>query len=237
MSTPKELDFFIEERNWPRGLEWYESHWPAETMIRGEASPNYTSFPLRQRVADKMARIVPQAKLIYLVRDPIARLVSHYMHLDAKRLVDCDFRTAVLRPGSMYVDRSRYMLQLEQFLDHYPRSRILVMDSAKLRSKRAAALRQVFRFLGVDERFTSGQLALEKHKTSDKHRISPLGAWMKRKLPWRLSRRLEPLLPDSGQLERPQLDDDLRNRLIALLKTDTDRFRAFTGRAFSDWQV
>ena len=159
------------------------------------------------------------------------------MHLDAKRLVDCDFRTAVLRPGSIYFDRSCYMLQVDQFLDHYPRSSILVVDSADLRSDRANTLRQVFRFLGVDEGFTSDQHNVEKHKTSDKRRISALGAWTKRNLPWRLSRRLQPLLPHGSPLERPPVDDDLREQLVALLKDDTNRFPRVYGRAFSDWQV
>src|ERR671915_243608 len=45
MSKPKELNFFIEERNWPRGVEWYRGHFDPEARVRGEASPNYSAFP------------------------------------------------------------------------------------------------------------------------------------------------------------------------------------------------
>lgn len=237
MSSPKELDFFIEDRNWHRGLDWYEQHWPDAAMIRGEASPNYASYPKRQRVAEKMASIVPGAKLILMVRDPIARLVSHYMHDDANGRVDRDFRTTVLEPGNNYVDRSRYMLQLEQFLRHYKRIDILVMDAGELRHDRAAALRRAFGFLGVDDRFSSDKYGIDKHKTSDKRKLNPVGAWAAKVVPKRLFQRLERHLPLGSPIVRPRVDDDLRGKLAALLKDDADRFREFTGMPFSGWTV
>src|ERR687894_2292944 len=48
MSRPKELNFFIEERNWPRGLDWYKSQFDGDARVRGEASPNYTAYPQHQ---------------------------------------------------------------------------------------------------------------------------------------------------------------------------------------------
>src|SRR5205085_12476815 len=44
VSTPKELNFFIAERNWPLGLDWYRSHFDAEARVRSEASPNYSAY-------------------------------------------------------------------------------------------------------------------------------------------------------------------------------------------------
>ena len=45
MSAPKELDFFVAERNHPQGLGWYRGHFDAQAKVRGESSPNYTAFP------------------------------------------------------------------------------------------------------------------------------------------------------------------------------------------------
>src|ERR687898_136777 len=45
MSMPKELNFFIEERGWPRGTDWYMQHFDPDAPIRGESSPNYTTYP------------------------------------------------------------------------------------------------------------------------------------------------------------------------------------------------
>jgi hypothetical protein len=43
MSKPKELNFFIEERNWTRGTDWYKRHFDASATVRGESSPNNTA--------------------------------------------------------------------------------------------------------------------------------------------------------------------------------------------------
>src|SRR6059058_6332030 len=48
MSRPKELNFFIVERNWPRGTEWYAAHFEPRAIVRGESSPNYTAYPQHQ---------------------------------------------------------------------------------------------------------------------------------------------------------------------------------------------
>ena len=63
MSNPKELNFFIEERNFPRGLDWYARHFDATARCRGESSPNYTAYPQHLGVPERMAETVPDAKL------------------------------------------------------------------------------------------------------------------------------------------------------------------------------
>src|SRR5688500_5445420 len=80
MSTPKELNYFIAERNWGRGPEWYGRHFDPNARCRGESSPNYTAFPQHMGVPERMASVVPDAKLIYIVRDPLARIAAHYVH-------------------------------------------------------------------------------------------------------------------------------------------------------------
>jgi len=79
MSKVKELNFFNEELNWSKGLKWYEAHFQGEGKMRGEASPHYTNYPMSPGVAKRMKEIVPDAKIIYLVRDPVERLISAYL--------------------------------------------------------------------------------------------------------------------------------------------------------------
>ena len=81
MSTPKELRFFLEDWNWQggswqRGIEWYESKFDSSAPIRGESTPAYTTYPFVRDVPEKMARVIPSAKLLYIVRDPMERIVS-----------------------------------------------------------------------------------------------------------------------------------------------------------------
>src|ERR687895_490160 len=81
MAEPKELHFFVAESNWKRGMRWYESHFQDATnaVAIGEACGAYTRFPRFRGVSERIASIVPHARLIYLVRHPIDRMVSNYV--------------------------------------------------------------------------------------------------------------------------------------------------------------
>src|SRR4051794_39226328 len=80
MSTPKELHFFVEDRNWSRGVEWYADQFAAANGASavGEASVTYTQMPFRAGVAERIAQLTPNARIIYLVRHPVERMLSHY---------------------------------------------------------------------------------------------------------------------------------------------------------------
>ena len=88
MSREKELDFFVEEKHWGRGVEWYAAQFE-DAPVRGESSPSYTAYPRYRGVPERIRRVVPDAKLVYLVRDPVERIVSHFVHRQ------------VVRPGTL----------------------------------------------------------------------------------------------------------------------------------------
>lgn len=132
MSEPKELNFFIgPERlaegceppawlagNWHRGLEWYARQFrPAP--VRGEASPGYTS-PSSPEAPERMARVLPGARLVYAVRDPVERAVSQYLHHRADGTERRPIEEALLDPSSQYVERGLYHARLEPYLKRFP---------------------------------------------------------------------------------------------------------------------
>jgi hypothetical protein len=77
-----EPNFFVAEHNWPRGRGWYESLFDGadQAAVIGECSPCYTWAHVYRGVPERMAQVIPQARLVYVVRDPIARMQSMYMH-------------------------------------------------------------------------------------------------------------------------------------------------------------
>src|SRR5204862_290420 len=162
------------ERNWPRGTEWYAPHFEPRANVRGESSPCYTAYPQHQGVAERMHATVPDARLIYLVRDPLERIAAHWVHNYAKRRERGDLRATLLHPQTSYVARSRYHMQLEQFLRFYDRERLVVIEQDELRLEREATLRRVFEFIGVDPDFTHPRFREERHQTSRKLRSSRL---------------------------------------------------------------
>ena len=73
----KEVSFF--DRHWWRGPAWYRGQFPLRsgTRLVGEASPSYLFHPL---APERVRALVPDARLVALVRDPVARAYSHYQH-------------------------------------------------------------------------------------------------------------------------------------------------------------
>jgi hypothetical protein len=247
MSREKELYFFVSERNWNKGIEWYKSNFTGEAKIYGEASPGYTNYPTFKGVPERMHSVVPDAKLIYIVRDPIERLISHYVHYYAEGLESQTLAEALADFACPYVQRSQYAMQLELYLKYYPLSSILIIAQEDLLRRRHATLQEVFRFLGVDDSFHSLRFAITMHKTRDKRRLNQTGkrlahlpgmAALKQLAPdvhWHLERWL--CYPFSHKVERPALTEPLRQALVDYLKDDIDRLRAYSGRDFEEWCI
>jgi hypothetical protein len=158
MSEPKELNFFFgpdnadsetwTRGNWHRGVAWYVAHFDGRVRVRGESSPGYTS-PSHPEVAQRMAALVPAARLVYLVRDPVKRAVSQYCHHRAEGTETRPLGQALLDPSSQYISRSRYYDRLAPFL-RFGRWAIDVVCQEELLAERRSTLRALFEFLGVD---------------------------------------------------------------------------------------
>jgi hypothetical protein len=244
MSKPKELDFFVAERNWPRGVEWYRRHFDPRARVRGESSPNYTAYPTWQGIPERIARLLPEIRLIYLVRDPLDRIASQWVHNWALRR-EWQLPAEALRRQSTYIARSRYMYQLEQFLPHVAGERILVLDQHELRRDRLQTLERVFRFLGVDPAFRHPSFAVEVHGTSAKRRMSRPTAALQRAIgrsPLRRAVPVSAIARIDGVLSREAIDrPDIRAALppeaLEMLRADARRLRQFTGMALERWSV
>jgi Sulfotransferase domain len=247
MSTPKELNFFIAERNWDRGVDWYARHFDPDARVRGESSPNYTAYPHHAGVPERMHSLIPDARLIYLVRDPVERIAAHWVHNYAKRREKGDVAATIMHPNTTYVIRSQYYMQLRQFLNRFPAERILVLDQQDLRHRRAETLRKAFSFLGVDPEFDDPGFVRERHRTGRKHRATKLGMRLeklgKRTFGGRLPRgfwfaeRLLFLRRPIDVPETPDIRDALSPEVITVLREDADRLREFTGRSFDHWSL
>lgn len=244
ISSPKELNFFIAERNWPRGLDWYRSRFDGSAPVRVEASPNYTAYPQHTGVPERMAEVVPDARLIYIVRDPIERIAAHWVHNYSKGRHEGQLE-AILRPKTSYIARSRYAMQLERFLAVYPRERVLVLENEDLRARRDETLRTVFGFAGADPDFTDRRFASVRHKTDRKTRLSALGERIESRHPaverselsaklWSVARSYWPL---GIRIERPQVREAIPDEVLELLRDDARRLSELTGRDFEHWSL
>jgi hypothetical protein len=161
MSDPKELNFFFgpdqadggtwATGNWHRGVAWYARHFDDRATVRGESSPGYTS-PAHPEAARRMAALVPGARLLYLVRDPVERAISQYRHHRAEGSETRPLREALVDPDSQYLARSRYHERLAPFLADFDRRAIAVLCQEELLAEQRRTLRTVFAFLQVDDK-------------------------------------------------------------------------------------
>ena len=265
MSSPKELCFFLAEEdfdpepfiseprerrlfgpafNWSRGRRWYEGHFRAGMPVRGESTPGYASlwYP---GVASRMAQVVPEAKLIFVVRDPIDRIVSHYMHNRDAGVEWRPLAEAVERPRNAYVGRTMYASLLQPFLKRYPRSRILILRQEDLLRRRRETIGDLFRFLEVDERFWSPKMERERQPSGRKGRrfrlvrrlqLSRLGSSFYR-LPQEAKWVLERIAFSRSPAERPTVDERLRRRLLEGLEPEIAGLEELTGWDLAAWRA
>jgi Sulfotransferase family len=181
MPERKELNFFITEiegrhtGHWPLGRHWYEQRFATANSATaiGEASPYYAAHPTVPGVAGRINDMLPNARLIYLVRDPVKQMISHYSHLWRSGKEHLPPEVA-LTEHSIYLDCSSYADQIETFLQYSPRSEILVVISEQLRTDRDATLERIFDFVGVDPGWRDSSLAAE-HNVAAVRRGAPRG--------------------------------------------------------------
>ena len=165
----KEVSYF--DRQYRRGRSWYRGNFPlrAGRRIVGESSPSYLFHPLAPARA---AAVVPEARLIALVRDPVERALSHYHHEVALRRERLPFDEAVEQEDERmagelermladpsyfshawwshtYLARGRYAEQLERWLAHYARERLLVLSNDELAARPDETYARVLEFLGA----------------------------------------------------------------------------------------
>jgi len=181
MSRVKEPHFFNGRAPWERGAEWYASLFDPGFAQRGESSVGYSAHPHTPGVPERIASVIPDARLLYLVRDPLARLVSDHVHRVSDGRETRSLDEAVLdMAGTRLADRGRYFFQLERYLERFDPARILVIPSERLRRERRATLARVFRFLGVDDSFSSPGFDRELHGSRFFRRKNAVGRLLKR---------------------------------------------------------
>lgn len=182
VSEPKELDFFLSEEdfpagvtpsaptNWSKGLDWYASHFDPTKPVRGEASPNYTS-PEHHGAAGRIHATLPDARLLFVVRDPFERAVSNWKHRATQGLETRPLADAILDPTSGYVRRSRYYFCLLPYLELFPSEQLRVVSSEALRDDRLGTLASVFTFLGLEDPGALPQFRHELNTAAGKGRL------------------------------------------------------------------
>jgi hypothetical protein len=168
----KEIHFF--DKNFRKGASWYQAQFPGlhvEDLVSGEASPYYIFHPHAPR---RVLELVPRAKLIVLLRNPIDRAYSHYQHEVRLGFETLSFEDAIAQEEQRlsgeveimlqdenyfsfnhqhysYLARGVYVDQLQTWLNLFPREQILIIKSEDLYNNPRAVWEQLRGFMSLPE--------------------------------------------------------------------------------------
>ena len=177
-SLRKETEFF--NRHFDRGVDWYRSHFQLQERKRlaeatgrqslaFEATPMYLQDP---RVAARVAELLPDSRLIVLLRNPVARALSGWKHMTELGFETLSFEEAIDAEESRtapelermlseplyfsrayhrfgYIDRGKYAEQLERWFEVFPRDRVLILESERFYRDTADVFGEITDFLDL----------------------------------------------------------------------------------------
>ena len=237
--NPKEPHFF--SRNYHLGQEWYERLFaPGESKpVRLEGSTTYTMYPMGGDCAGRIAAAVPDARIIYILRDPVDRIRSAYHHALSTGAEGRELSRAVLF-DARYVYTSSYARQLERYLEVFERDQILCLRFEDFNADPAGVIDTTLQFLGLDPGWRPRDLGRRLNESRDRPR-APRSWWRRTRkaaqglpTPW-VDRQLQRLNPSSSMLSRPIRDEEIgmpdlvREVLTRLLEDDLTRLRDLLG--------
>lgn len=240
MSAVKEPNFFSRDPEFQRGWEWYESLFAGHEakVAVGEASHTYTKIGIYPHAATRIARHLPEAKLLYIVRHPLVRMESGWAQQVYSRVTRLrqDFNIS-LRTVPSIVESSLYWKQISAYRRHYPDERIHVMFLEDLKNDPNGELARCFAFLGVNADFRVRGAEIPRNARIGRTIDVPLGD--PRRLPWYSF--LDRLVPRSVKstilYEIPPAvwDEDTRRWAIEQVAGDSPQFLRFYGKPADFW--
>ncbi len=150
MTEPKEPNFFSDPHIWKRGLDWYGALFgdAGEGELCGESSTHYTKLPTYpETVARIAAHTRRETRFIYILRHPIDRLISQYIHQWSEGAISEPIDTAIESHPEL-IAYSRYAMQLEPYREAFGEDRILPLFFDRLTANPQEELERVCAFIG-----------------------------------------------------------------------------------------
>jgi hypothetical protein len=119
-----------------------------EGQLCGDASTGYAKLPDSHGVAERAKRVTPDARIIYIVRHPIERAISHHYHLMRVGKAPADMEVAAQKKAAL-VNYGRYMMQLQPWIESFGADRIHVVVFEEFIANPQAEMSRIRAFLGI----------------------------------------------------------------------------------------
>lgn len=261
----KETNFFSYAMDWRAELPRYMKLYPdAPGKVLFEASPSYTlpsrvdmgdptSYskrinPLREgsfrptpkeAVWEDIHAYNPAMKLIYLVRHPLERIVSGYMHYYLRGYTDLPL-VEELRTNSLHLEITRYATRIRPYIERFGREQVLILDFEEMTRQEPALLERIANFIGVDPKGFENA-GKQRMNVTVGHAL-PV-KWDLPALPWIALRKVAPKLwywwakRDMRILpERPVLPKELAEEILYELEPEIKGIEQMLGKELPHWR-
>lgn len=257
LSSIKEPQFFAVDTQYERGIEWYSSLFDgaSDEQVCGEASTDYTKLPLYPQTPERIARHLPQVKMIYIMRHPVERAYSHYVHLTRGQKIQLTF-DEYIQENSVCLDTSAYIKQIERYLEFFPQEAFLFLLMEDLIDRPLPTLKQIYRFIGVDDSISLNEERITENngrayfkdtirsKITSPIRALPFVEPVKDTLPQQWRDFAYNLLQNSfyGNLIKqqylaPAMTNQTRKQLLEKFQDSNQKLAKFLDRDLSSWSL
>jgi hypothetical protein len=261
MSEPKEPCYFVDaavlKAMWPE--MWQLGYWKSEAAYLhlfqgkpqaryfGESSTDYSKSPKFEGVAERIAEFSPDARILYIMRDPVERTISHYWHMVEHR-GETRSPLQAIREEPHYMEVSHYALQLAPYIERFGIDNIYTMTFEELTRAPLQAVQMVYEWLGVQADFVPQALTAAHNVTPAMIQQQRAGmTWLQRLRHSWLWDQIGPLIP--AQLRRygvAMAEKPIRRKevdmaeVVAFLRpiqqAQAQVLSGMLGRTFPEWK-
>lgn len=149
MSDPKEPNFFSDDDQYKKGMSWYTGlfeEFPDDGLL-GEASTHYTKLPTYPKTVNRIRKHLFDVRYVYVMRHPVDRLISHYIHEWSMGKYNCDINDAIHKYPEL-IEYSCYAMQLEPYFNEFGKDNVLPVFFDRLINESQKELERVCEFIG-----------------------------------------------------------------------------------------
>ena len=241
MPELKEPNYFSDDDVYSRGEEWYRGLFEEAlpTDLCGEASTHYTKLPTYPKTIERLSAMLEQPKLIYIVRHPIERIVSQYIHEWSQGLITQPIDEAIANHPEL-VNYSQYAMQLQPFAERFGKENILVIQFEHLKKVPEQVLTLVCEFIGYTGTPKWQYEIAPSNISRDRVRRFPLDKFILDNSVLRFLRRK--FIPKNFRVwvknklsmrNRPTLSDETVQQITKILDADLENLKPYLGHPVS----
>lgn len=232
MSKLKEPHYF--DRHFSKPLDWYKSQFISKKRINGESTPAYTWGHFHPEVAERMYKTLPNVKLIYVLRDPIGRIISHLHHDLYRGRFKLEDVNKVVLTDPQYIQTSKYFFQVNHYLAYFDKTQILFITTDSLKNDLNNSLNKICDFLGVENYDFSDKIKV-RNQSEKKYLINGYDT-VHKYLPRRVANLYHLLFYFINQkIDRPVLMAKTLKKIEQELSPDIEQLKNLTGENYSEW--